>query len=52
LILKTPFDFIGEKEEINKKNYNKSYEEIDIVLNSLPYYDYLKKIINWIKDNE
>ncbi len=52
LILKVPFDFIGMEEVENRETYKSLSEKISKILNNLPYYDYLKKILNWIKNNE
>ena len=48
LILKVPFDFIWENENVSNKNYRELSEEIDKILKDLPYLDYLKKFIKWI----
>ena len=46
LILKVPFDFIGDNEDVKQENY----KALDIILplQDLPYHDYLEKIIGWI----
>lgn len=48
LILKVPFDFIGDDENVIKNNYRELSEKIYWVLKCLPYCDYIWKIINWI----
>lgn len=49
LILKVPFDFIGEDKDVKMKSYKELNEKIIEILKSLPYHDYLEKIIEWIK---
>lgn len=44
LILKVPFDFIGDNEDVKQENYKALSEKIYEKLKSLPYHDYLKKI--------
>ena len=48
LILKVPFDLIWKDESIKEKDYKKLAERIDKLLKSLPYRDYLEKILEWI----
>ena len=48
LILKIPFDFISEDNNVKQRNYKELSEEISKILNTLPYHEYLKKILNWI----
>jgi len=49
LILKIPFDFIAEDKDVKMKSYKELNEKIIEILKSLPYHDYLEKIIEWIK---
>lgn len=51
LILKAPFDFIGRDENVAAENYNLLSGEIAEILNNLPYHEYLKKILERIKNN-
>jgi hypothetical protein len=46
--LKVPFDFIGEDESVKEKNYKELSEKINEILKTLPYHNYLEKILNWI----
>ena len=46
LILKVPFDFIGENGVIKDKNYKEISEKISDVLKNLPYHNYLQLIVN------
>lgn len=48
LILKIPFDFVGEKKDVKKKNYRELVEKMDEILRYLPYNDYLEKILWWM----
>jgi hypothetical protein len=48
LILKIPFDFIGEDNNVKQKNYKELSGDISEILKTLPYHEYLKKILNWI----
>ena len=48
LILKVPFDFIGEDESVKEKNYKELSLKINEILKTLPYHDYLEKILSWI----
>ena len=48
LILKIPFDFIVEDKDVKMKCYKELNEKIIKILKSLPYHDYLEKILNWI----
>ena len=48
LILKIPFDFIAEDKDVKMKCYKELNEKIIKILKSLPYHDYLEKILNWI----
>lgn len=48
LILKIPFDFIAEDKDGKMKCYKELNEKIIKILKSLPYHDYLEKILNWI----
>lgn len=48
LILKVPFDFVGEKKDVKKKNYKELIEKMDEILRYLPYHDYLEKILWWM----
>jgi hypothetical protein len=48
LILKIPFDFIGNNDEVKEKNYKELSEKMSIILKSLSYHDYLEKILNRI----
>lgn len=52
LILKVPFDLIGNNETVIKENYGLLSWEIVKILNNLPYHEYLKKFLEWIKNNE
>ena len=47
LILKIPFDFIGEN-NVKQWNFKELSEKISEILKALPYHEYLKKILNWI----
>jgi hypothetical protein len=47
--LKIPFDFIAEDKDVKMKSYKELNEKIIEILKSLPYHDYLEKIIEWIK---
>jgi hypothetical protein len=49
LILKVPFDFIGDDESVKQRNYKELLEKITDILKTLPYHDYLEKIVRWIK---
>ena len=49
LILKVPFDFIGDGNSVKQKNYKELSEKITDILRVLPYHDYLEKIVGWIK---
>ena len=49
LILKVPFDFIGDGNRVKQKNYKELSEKITDILRVLPYHDYLEKIVGWIK---
>jgi len=49
LILKIPFDFIWKNVNLKEKNYKELSDEISHILKTLPYHNYLQKIINWIK---
>jgi hypothetical protein len=49
LILKVPFDFIGGDDSIKQKKYKEVSGEITNILKTLPYREYLEKILNWIK---
>ncbi len=48
LILKVPFDFVGEEKDVKEKNYKELTEKIVNALKNLSYHDYLEKIVNWI----
>lgn len=48
LILKIPFDFVGEEKDVKEKNYKGLAEKMVNALKNLPYHDYLEKIVNWI----
>lgn len=48
LILKIPFDFIGENRDVKEKIYKELSHKIDNILESLPYHEYLEKILNRI----
>lgn len=48
LILKVPFDLVWGDESVKEKDYKKLAERIDKLLKSLPYHDYLEKILEWI----
>ena len=49
LIFKVPFDTVGENEDMKDNNYRELSGKITEILKSLPYHDYLEKIIRWIK---
>ena len=51
LILKVPFDYIGNESSMKEGNYKELSERMNIILRDLPYHDYLKKILDWIRDN-
>lgn len=48
LILKVPFDAVGEDEDVKDNNYKELSGKITEILKSLPYHDYLRDIIWWI----
>ena len=48
LILKVPFDFIWKNDWVNKWNYKENLWKISALLISLPYYDYLDRILKWM----
>ena len=48
LILKVPFDFVGEEKDVKEKNYKELIEKMDEILRYLPYHDYLEKILWWM----
>lgn len=48
IILKIPFDFIGEEKKEKEKNYKELIEKMDEILRYLPYHDYLEKILWWM----
>lgn len=48
LILKIPFDFVGEEKNVKEKNYKELSEKMMSALKNLSYHDYLEKIMNWI----
>ena len=48
LILKVPFDFVGEEKDVKEKNYKGLAEKMVNTLKKLSYHDYLEKIVNWI----
>jgi len=52
LILKFPFDFIGSNSVhlLDESNKVKTINAVSEMLNSLPYYDYLIKILCWISE--
>ena len=49
LILKIPFDFIGDDDSVKQRNYKELSGKITNILKILPYHDYLEKIVRWIK---
>jgi len=49
LILKVPFDFIGNDDSVKEINYKELSEKITEILKTLHYHDYLEKIVRWIK---
>ena len=52
VILKVPFNFIGDDSSMRKINYNNFSESIDWTLENLPYHDFLKRILVRININE
>ena len=48
LILKIPFDFIGEDKNVHLKNYKELSGKISKILKDLPYHNYLNNIIKWM----
>ena len=48
LILKVPFDFVGENDRVKENNYKELSGKIIEILKSLSYHDYLERIIWWI----
>ena len=52
LILKVPFDFIGNDENISVENYRDLSAKISNILKNLPYQNYLEDILKWMKNNE
>lgn len=48
LILKVPFDLVWRNESVENKNYKQLAEKMEELLKSLPYHDYLEKILDWI----
>ena len=52
LILKVPFDLIGNNKGVKEKIYKELSEKIIEILKNLPYYDYLGKIVDWMNNNE
>lgn len=48
LILKVPFDFVWKNESVENKNYKQLADKMEELLKSLPYHDYLEKILDWI----
>ena len=48
LILKVPFDFVGEEKNVKEKNYKESTDKMIKNMKNLSYHDYLQKIIWWI----
>ena len=49
LIMKVPLDLVGENGDLNRKNFKELSEKISQILKSLPYHDYLEKIVWWIE---
>jgi len=49
LILKIPFDFVWWNVDVKENNYKELSGKINNILKSLPYHDYLQRIIEWIK---
>jgi hypothetical protein len=45
LILKVPFDFVGENDRVKENNYKELSGKIIEILKSLSYHDYLERII-------
>ncbi len=52
VLLKIPYDFIGQEKAVNEKNYKEISENIDKILKNLTYHDYLEKILKWIKQQK
>ena len=52
LILKIPFDFMGNDIDVRNQNFKELNVKIDEILRKLPYNDYLKKILNWMKNEK
>ena len=52
IFLKVPFDFIGQEKTIKEKNYKEISWIIEGTLKTLPYHNYLKKILGWLKQQK
>ena len=52
LILKAPFDFIGQEKIIKERNYKEISENTNKILKGLPYHNYLEKILKWINQQK
>ncbi len=52
LILKVPFDFIWKEDSINEWNFKENAKIIPELLSTLPYHDFLEKILNWVNLQE
>lgn len=49
MILKVPFDFIGDNIDLKNQNFREFSVKVSWILWKLSYHDYLSKILNWIK---
>ena len=52
MILKVPFDFIGDDNDVKNQNFVVISEKISWLLWKLSYRDYLSKILDWIKQQK
>lgn len=49
IILKIPFDFIGDDIDVKNQSFREFIMKINWMLWELPYHDYLTKILDWIR---